>query len=448
MWQRILHKRKRLVLYFLWVLNLFFILWFWQRSSLSLSFEPVNSSWLIALGRLFGLFAVYSVLTQFLLIGRIFWIERVFGFDRLSKTHHYNGALTYTFILLHPLFITLGYAEVNQWSPFEQFRATIQSTWQGLFAGIGFLLFTIVIFFASALVRKKLKYEWWYATHILVYGAVFFVFWHQLAFGTDFKIQPLFVKYWYGLYAFVLGNFILFRMIVPIARFFTQEFRVARVQREAQSTTSIYITGNNLARLKARAGQFIIVRFFAKGFWREAHPFSLSQIPIGNMMRISVKNSGDYTSRISQVPVGARALIEGPYGSFTLRTAQRKKFLFIAGGVGITPIFALIKEVVSQRRDAILLYGNKTSNDIIFKEDLNILAMNRSIRLHTIVSDEPSYPGERGKIDITRIQELVPDFRELEIYICGPKPMIKALKNALRKEGVERDAIHYELFSL
>src|SRR3989344_9111874 len=104
----------------------------------------------------------------------------------------------------------------------------------------------------------------------------------------------------------------------------------------------------NLTKFKIAAGQFIIVRFLAKNFFWQAHPFSLSCAPNGEYLRLTIKQSGDFTRSLENLPVNTKALIDGPHGVFTARFARRKKFLFIAGGVGITPVFSLIEDLARQ----------------------------------------------------------------------------------------------------
>ena len=80
---------------------------------------------------------------------------------------------------------------------------------------------------------------------------------------------------------------------------------------------SLRITGRDLDRLRARAGQFFLWRFLTAALWGTAHPFSLSAAPDGRSLRITVKGLGDHTARIAQIPPGTRVVAEGPFGVFT-----------------------------------------------------------------------------------------------------------------------------------
>lgn len=99
-------KKIGYILIFLSNLIFIFYLWFDQSGAmLSMGSAPL----FISLGRICGLVAVYLILWQLILIGRVKILEQTFGFDRLSAFHHLNGLLAWLFVFLHPLFLTLGY---------------------------------------------------------------------------------------------------------------------------------------------------------------------------------------------------------------------------------------------------------------------------------------------------------------------------------------------------
>src|SRR5215212_1444985 len=92
-----------------WLVVLLSVLAIWANTSLSLLGSDVSGV-LISVGRLIGLLATFFVLTQFMLMGRVYWIERAFGLDHLASYHRINGYMAITGILLHPCFIVTGYA--------------------------------------------------------------------------------------------------------------------------------------------------------------------------------------------------------------------------------------------------------------------------------------------------------------------------------------------------
>ncbi len=292
-----------------------------------------------------------------------------------------------------------------------------------------------------------MKYETWYGVHLTVYMAALLGFGHQLDLGTTVGGSGIFYYYWISLYIIVFLNLFLFRFIRPLWLFYRHRFFVTRVVRETHDVVSIYISGKNMHDFKVKAGQFMIFRFLTRGFWTQSHPFSLSWVPKNGELRISCKNSGDYTSSLPHLTPGAPVLIEGPFGVFTSEKIRGNKLLLIAGGIGITPIRSLFEEL-APTHDVVLMYANKTESDIALRSELETIAQQNRSRVIHVVADQPDFAGERGRIDIERIRRLIPDFAERDIFICGPLPMLLSIKEQLRTAGVSRDRVHYELFSL
>ncbi len=439
---------KKFGVYALFAANLAVIMWFWYGNARELLGENAPSI-LLALGRLSGLLAVYFVLLQFMLMGRAVWIEKVFGLDKLARIHKLNGYFTLGFILLHPLLITLAYGFRDKINVIDQFLDFFFNYPDVMLAAIAVVLFVVVVFLSIGMVRKKLKYELWYYIHLLTYLAVLLAFGHQLKIGNDFLGNVSFTYYWWGLYIFVFANQLVFRFVKPVYKSVKYRYRVDGIVPETSDTSSVYITGKNLERWKYRPGQFMILRFLAKGFWYEAHPFSLSFMPKENRIRVTIKNSGDFTSKIRQIKKGTPLLIDGPYGIFNPHPDPKAKYLFIAGGVGITPIRTLI-EKLAPTNDVILLYSNKTLADTIFKNELDELSVEYTFPVHYILTDQPDYGGEKGRLDREKILRLVGDIHEREVYICGPIPMLDAMRKMLAEKeiGVKPHRIHFEKFAL
>jgi len=442
-------KPWNIILYILLGLNIITIITFWLIGS-ARSFSLGFGFSLIAIGRLLGLSAVFLVLLQVLLIGRTIWVEQLFGLDKLSRLHHRSGTYAIYLILLHPIFITAGYAINSKTAFFSQLIIFI-TTWKYvLLAALALLLFAAIVIISLVIVRNRLKYETWYYVHVFVYAAILLAYFHQLAWGGDF-ITKGFATYWIILYLFVLLNLLIFRVARPLINMATHDFIVQRIERETHNTVSVYITGKNLESFPLHPGQFMIFRFFAKGFWQQAHPFSASGFDLYDKkyIRITVKASGDFTSEMHKLPAGTKVLIDGPHGVFTSRFAKHEKFLFIAGGVGITPIRSLIEGCAINKEDALLLYANKARKDIIFEKELeNMEKKYPDIKMVHILSDEKEWKGEIGYIDNEKIFRYCPDIKHREIYLCGPLPMMDSILIALKELQIPKQNIHYEKFSL
>lgn len=427
--------------------NWIVIIGFWWSNSDGIFSGGAISS-LSAFGRLAGLVAAYMILLQFFFMGRTPYLERVFGLDKLSRIHHTNGQWGILFLIFHPVLLIWAGKDFMGNSFFAQTKLVLTSSIEMTLAGVGFLLFCIVVGSSIYIARKRLKYESWYFVHLFAYLAVFGSFWHQIRLGTDLLASRVFYWYWIGLYAFVFANHVVFRFARPVYRFFKHQFFVERVIQENYNTTSIYIGGRDLDKFNIHAGQFMILRFLKKGYWSQAHPFSMSILPDGKQLRVTIKNVGDFTAKVQEIPVGTKIFIDGPYGVFTDLFGVSEKVLMIAGGIGITPIRSLMERLLSKGKDVTLLYSNRTEKDIVFKREIDELSSKYGGKVVYVVSDEPDFRGERGRLDQEKIRALVPDLNTREVFLCGPPPMMTAVIASLKNLGVSLSKIHFEKFSM
>jgi predicted ferric reductase len=174
-----------------------------------------------------------------------------------------------------------------------------------------------------------------------------------------------------------------------------------------------------------------------KNMWFH-HPFSYSDSYNGKSVRFSIKASGDFTSKINNLKIETKVWIDGPLGTFTLKKAIKNKYLFIAGGIGITPILSMIKSV-EEKDSAVLLYSNKTQKDSVFTEEIT----ENKIKSYNFYTER----GQDNRIDIEKISSLCPDFKERDIYICGPSQMISDIVKKLKNNLVPSEQIHFEQFN-
>jgi predicted ferric reductase len=438
---------KKTLWYILYFANWAIILFYWWQSSGGFFDQGIWSS-VIALGRLAGLGATYTILIQFFFMGRLPYLERIFGLDKLAIIHQKCGKWGYLLLLSHPLLLTIGYSRTSDtglWSQLWQFITTYEEV---VWAVAAFILFSIIVGTSLVIIRKKLRYETWYSVHIFVYISIFLSLLHQLELGPTVIGIKIFHYYWIALYIVVFTNQLLFRFLRPAYFFNRHQFRITRIERETHDVISIHIGGRDMEHFKILPGQFMILRFLQRGFWWQSHPFSLSMVPNGQEIRVSIKAVGDFTKKIPSLTVDTKVFIDGPYGIFTRKSITQDKLLFIAGGIGITPIRSLLEESLSQGYDCVLLYGNKTSNDIVFGDEFRGLLEKYKFSITHIMSGEPGFSSEKGYLDEEKLRRLVPDFSFREVFLCGPPVMMNTTITTLLKIGIPHNRIHFEKFSL
>jgi predicted ferric reductase len=440
------HRAKKALSISLVLANLFVILYFWRQASGPLLFQGTGSMF-ISIGRIAGLLMVFLILLQVLMMGRARFLESVWGLDKLSRIHHWNGVLTLVFLFAHPFFIASGYARAEDVGLIDQYFSFLRYYDDIAGAFFAILIFLLVIISSIIIIKKKWNFELFYFIHLSVYLAILLAFGHQLELGGDFAGSILFTVYWWLIYILVFGFLIIYRFLLPLYNLYRFRFIIKEVKKENDNVVSIKITGKNIDNFKIQPGQFMIFRFFAPSLWWQAHPFSLSGRGPG-YIRLSVKAVGDYTRAIQSIKPGIKVLIEGPYGIFTSRLAKKDKFLLIAGGIGITPIISLAQELSAKNKDIALLYGNRRERDIVFLDELSALAGSSRMGTKHVLSREKNESYEHGFIDDEKIKRLVPDFMDREIYVCGPPVMMLPLVQKLKILGIKTANLHYERFSL
>lgn len=433
-------------------LGIIFYIW-WNSSSHYYIMKPTGGNMYIAIGRLTGLLIQYAIVIQVLLIGRISFIEQAFGFDKMNKLHRLIGQWIVVFLVAHPLLLTIGNATADNYSLWNEF-ASFLATWEDVFlAFIGACIFIYVASISYAIVRKKLRYELWYFLHLLTYLAMALVFFHEINTGdlpktvgaeTSF-IQHPYLIYWYVLNFTVFGFVILYRFVKPLWNTVRFEFRVAHVVLETKDTFSVYITGKNLVDFKYKAGQYANITFLQKGLWF-THPFSFSAEHNDTYIRFTMKALGDYTKRLGELTPGTRVILDGPLGLFIEETSQNEKLLFIAGGIGITPIRSMIGDIMRRQKNIIMIYAARTVEDIAFRKEFELFQAKQQFPIHYILAT-PTEGYESGFLDREKLVRLVPDFFERDVYLCGPPPMMSATVANLKGLGFKNVNLHYEMFS-
>ncbi|GGM11838.1 oxidoreductase [Streptomyces fumigatiscleroticus] len=398
------------------------------------------SNALIVLGRLLGLYGALLMAFQLLLVARLPWFDRRIGMDRLTDWHRWTGFGLLWTLVGHVVFITFGYARSSSMGPVDQL-VDLAETVEGVLRAVVALVLILVVGAVSARwARRRLAYETWHFIHLYTYVAVVLAFTHQVAVGTTFTSSSVATAYWYALWGLALGSVCAGRLVLPLWRNRRHRLRVSAVVPESDNVVSVYVTGRDLDRLPARAGQFFLWRFLTKDRWWQANPFSLSAAPDGRTLRLTAKAAGPGSAGLRHLRIGTRVFAEGPYGAFTTLHRTRPESVLVAGGVGVTPIRALLEDLDGH---AVVIYRVGTDRDAVLYEELSDLARAKGAELHLVTG--PPVPDRLAPAELAR---LVPDIADRDVFLCGPPPMMNAVLGSLRELGVPRRQIHFERFSL
>ena len=334
-----------------------------------------------AAGQVTALYGTFAALLELVLLSRSPWLDHTIGTDRLVGWHRWVGFACLWLIGAHVVFTTLGWGTTAGRGFVDEMVDMLMREPYVLMAGVGFVLFVAVAVSSLRWVRDHLSYETWYGIHLYAYLGIALAFLHALTVGNDFLADSVATAYWIALYAVTFGLILVFRIGGPVLLNLRHRLVVSHVVPEADGVVSIYISGRNLDRLAARAGQFFQWRFLTGGGWWRAHPYSLSAMPDGRYLRITVKDDGIDSALAQRLKPGVRVLAEGPYGAFTADRLTRPSALFIAGGIGITPLRAMLDELPERRVDVVLVYRASDWKAVAFRGELDAIAAERGVRV-------------------------------------------------------------------
>ncbi len=398
-----------------------------------------------AAGDLLGLLSGYGVIILVALMARIPPLERGIGADRLARWHAMAGRYVIGLITGHVVTITWGYTASAGTNVVSETKVLLLDTPDILMAAVAWLLLLGIAFVSARAVRRRLRYETWYYLHFYTYLAIALAFSHQFADGGSF-VDDLAARFWWSaLYAVVAALVLWFRIVAPVYSFIRHDFRVAGVRQEGPGVISIYIGGKHLNELSAEAGQFFRWRFLTRGLWWQSHPYSLSAAPGNDVMRITVKALGDHSQSLASLQPGTRIFAEGPFGALTATAtaaaASGRGSVLIAGGVGITPLRALLATLPGR---ITLVYRASTPRDVVFHKELEAIARDRGVAVHYLIGSRQELGGD--PLNPGTLSNLVPGLHRQDVYVCGPPGMTDAAIDAVVEAGVPKRRVHHESF--
>lgn len=403
----------------------------------------VGSDKLVNFGRLTGLYGALAMAFQLLLVARLPWLDRRLGMDKLTVWHRWTGFTIFWMLVGHLVFIAFGNA--GDEGPVAEIVRQATELEGILRAVVAWVVIMVVGVVSARFARRKLAYETWHFIHLYTYVAIFLAFSHQVAVGSTFRNSPLATAYWWGLWAVALGSVLAGRVALPLYRNWRHQFRVAAVVPEAHNVVSVYVEGKDLDKLGARAGQFFLWRFVTKDRWWQANPFSLSAAPNGRYLRLTAKALGTGSADIRNVEVGTRVFAEGPYGAFTTMHQTRPNVLLVAGGVGVTPIRALLEEVQGH---VVVLYRVSDPREAVLLREIEGLVQAKGAVLRLVTGSSRTITANGPLLGPENLVALVPDVQDRDVFICGPNGMTDAVVRSLEQLGVPDNQVHAERFAL
>ncbi|MHB8190535.1 MAG: ferredoxin reductase family protein [Ferrimicrobium sp.] len=390
-------------------------------------------------GSITGLIGTYLALVMIVLASRLPALERSIGHVAVMSWHRKLAPWPITLILAHAVLTTLGYAYAAKKGFVAELGVVVRTFPDMLTATIALVIMVGIGLISFKQLRTRIPREQWWLLHLLLYASIILAFAHELVLGPSFVQHPLVQTIWIGAWLAAAASILIYRVSIPLFRSLNHQLRIVEVRYEAPDVVSLILTGRRLDRLGLEGGQFFEWRFLARGLWWQAHPFTVSALPRPPLMRLTVKNVGDFSGGIASIPVGTRVAVEGPYGVFTKSARTHRLTLIIAGGIGVTAARALLEDLPADARPIVILRASR-EDDLIFATEIDKLAHRRHGVVYRVV-------GSRAAIDLADVMRLVPDIQVRDVFVCGSEGFVDSAVDAVSAAGVTIDHIHHEAYS-
>lgn len=397
-----------------------------------------------------GLLAYAILLMEFVLSGRFRSISGRVGLDVTMRFHQLLARTALALALIHPFLYTLPFARPLPYDPSRQLTLTFEA--EGLVAGVfAFILLPAFVLLSMGRDRISWTYETWRLVHGLGALAIaVLVQVHALHAGRYSQV-PLLAGLWSGLLAVSILSLAYVYAVKPLLKT-RRPWRVERVASLAARTWELVLAPDGHDGLRYKAGQFAWIGLSGQAFSLRENPFSIASAPgDGPLLRFVIKELGDSTATIGEVPPGTRAHVDGPHGHLTIDGRREPGIAFIAGGVGIAPMLGLLRqlELDGDTRPTRLVYGNRTAAQIACTEDIARMRRAHRTEVVQVVSEPPEdWNGETGMIDAALVGRLFsePRHRDWLYVLCGPPAMMETVEEALLDLGVAPSQILSERF--
>lgn len=229
-----------------------------------------------------------------------------------------------------------------------------------------------------------------------------------------------------------------------------REFILVDKKEEAENITSLFFKPTSGSKYKYIPGQYVNIR--PLGVQGHGKSYTISSTQSEKFVCITVKRKGVVSSALVDLRVGDKLILEGPYGNFYPEN-NVKDIVMIAGGIGITPFYSVIKsklESKNNKNKILLIYSNKTTKETPFFEELINLEKNSSLLkvVYCLTQEKKRYSQvkEYSRIDKKILKKYIASVDNKCYYVCGSISFVDDMWRALKGVGVPEECIFTESF--
>ncbi len=233
--------------------------------------------------------------------------------------------------------------------------------------------------------------------------------------------------------------------------------RKFRVQEIVWETPEIFtlrlLPAEGESSIPFKAGQWVYLHLLNDdgSSWKAA--FSIATAPSDTCpLELGIKIEKDFTKRAADLRIDTEVALQGPFGVFTLPPNPEAPMVFIAGGIGITPLRSMMREMMNKKMKApiYLIYSNRYCEDTAYLEEMDDMerAYGAFKMVATLTGEHPpGWTGKTGRVDAAMLAPILAQTATNgQFFMCGPNPFMDSVRVILEQAGVDKKRIHQERF--
>jgi len=361
------------------------------------------------------------------------WAEPYFGgLDKMYVTHRHTSTAAFLLIFVHILTVPIS----THW---------VLGNYLAVIAATGIVTIALISLAPRIPYLNRITggtYEGW--KNLKKFIGIFFIIAYIHALTIAHPLEAFIAINWVQVF-FIIGA-VSYLYTELFGRFFKKylPYAVEAVNHPNNSTTEVVLRARKDSIQKQHAGQFLFVRFPDDRTLNESHPFTISSAPHEDVLRVTVKASGDFTRALfSNLKPGMEAVVEGAHGMFDYKTGGAKQ-IWIAGGIGLTPFLSFLRDMDGNLdHDVDFYYTVRHKEEALFLDEIEAAAK-KNPRLKVYIR----FSATDGSLNIDDIvKNAGGKISGHHVYMCGPFAMVQAFEKKFLALGVPAKNIYYEEFN-
>jgi predicted ferric reductase len=399
----------------------------------------------VALG--FGGLAMMAL--QFVLTARFKVIKAPYGSDVIYHFHRQISLVAFVLILVHPFLLFINAPDTLR------LLNLFAAPWRARAGVVAVLLLAALIIVSLWRKPFKIEYTTWRIWHGILAIAVVSLAMAHIVLAAHYVNTPWKRVFWAGYGLLWIGLLAWVRLVKPVL-LLRRPYAVDQVIQERGNSWTLVVKPVGHTGMSFMPGQFAWLTAWKSPFADAEHPFSFSSSASrSDSVAFTIKELGDFTRTIKDLQPGQLVYLDGPFGAFSIdRHPHAQSYVFVAGGIGITPMMSMLRTLADRgdRRSLLLIYANNAWEDVAFREEIDSLRQRLDLQVVHVLRDPPEgWQGEQGFVGSDLLARHLPPERSrdvFEVFICGPKPMMDSVEKALVELGVYLGDFHSERFDL